>query len=290
MRQSADRAHQAGSAIQIYDENMFRERQHRHRVNLQVRQAYEERRFFLHFQPILDLEQQRLGGAEALLRMRDRDGHEIAASDFFSAIDRIGFQSIIDEWVFGEFVRLCCENECARQLLETEGFAFGLNASPAFLSNPGMADSWLRRLAQAGICPGKIVVELIENPVLLLNQTLIGNLQEMRRAGIRIAVDDFGSGYSNLRHLTKLPVDIVKLDRAFLAELDDSNQRGRVLMTSMIALCRALGYLSLVEGVESAAQDAFLRGTSCHYAQGYYYGKPMPLAELLSLARRYIAA
>lgn len=290
MRQAADRAHQTGSTIEIYEENMFRDRQYRHGVNLLVRQAYDEHRFFLLFQPVFDLEKGRLGGAEALLRIRDRDGHEIAAGEFISAIERIGYQAIIDGWVFGEFVRLCTERESARLLLEQEGFAFGLNASPAFLSTPGMAHSWLRHLDQSGICSSKIVVEIIENPVLLHNQTLIANLQDMRSAGIRIAVDDFGSGYSNLRHLTKLPVDIVKLDRVFLAELDDPNQRGRVLMTSMITLCRALGYLSLVEGVESAEQDAFLRGTSCHFAQGYFYGKPMPLEELLTLAQSCIAA
>ncbi len=285
MRHAAEREHRIGSTIQIYEKNMFRERQHRHRLNLLVRQAFDEHRFFLLFQPVFDLEQERLGGAEALLRIRDRDSYEIAAGDFISAIERIGYQSIIDQWVFGEFVRLCNEEERTHHLLEAEGFAFGLNASPAFLSSPGLAYSWLKRLDQAGIPASKIVVEILESPLLLYNRSLLENLYEMRAAGIRIAVDDFGSGYSNLRHLTKLPVDIVKLDRAFLTDLDDAPDRGRTLVQNMISMSRELGYQPLVEGVETATHDAFVRQCKARYAQGFFYGKPMPLDKLQALAR-----
>jgi EAL domain-containing protein (putative c-di-GMP-specific phosphodiesterase class I) len=111
----------------------------------------------------------------------------------------------------------------------------------------------------------------------------------LRAAGVRIAIDDFGAGYSNLRHLTDLPVDIVKLDRTFLAERNDTARRGETLMRNMINLCRDLGYQSLVEGVETAEQDAFLRDTTCRYAQGYFYAKPMPLEEVLAMIRSFPA-
>jgi EAL domain-containing protein (putative c-di-GMP-specific phosphodiesterase class I) len=111
----------------------------------------------------------------------------------------------------------------------------------------------------------------------------------LRAAGVRIAIDDFGAGYSNLRHLTDLPVDIVKLDRSFLAERKDPARRGEKLMRNMINLCRDLGYQSLVEGVETAEQDAFLRDAKCRYAQGYFYAKPMPIEEVLVMARSFPA-
>jgi EAL domain-containing protein (putative c-di-GMP-specific phosphodiesterase class I) len=111
----------------------------------------------------------------------------------------------------------------------------------------------------------------------------------LRAAGVRIAIDDFGSGYSNLRHLTKLPVDIVKLDRSFLAERDNPEYRGETLMTHLINVCSDLGYRPLVEGVETAEQDAFLRRTHCRYAQGFFYANPMPLEEVLALARNFPA-
>lgn len=290
MREAAEEENRTGASAFVYQATMFHERQQRHQSNLLVRQAYDEKRFFLLFQPVVDFEQGRLSGAEGLLRMRSRDGTVMTAAEFMPAITRIRYQSIIDEWVFGEFLRLCTSEGPARQLLEMEGFALGLNATPAFLSTPGLADRWIERLAAARIPASETVIEIIENPLLLQNETLLQNLRDLRAAGVRIAIDDFGSGYSNLRHLTKLPVDIVKLDRSFLAERNDPEYRGETLMKSMINVCRALGYLPLAEGVETNEQDAFLRRTSCRYAQGFFYAKPMTLEEVLVMARTFPTA
>jgi len=287
MRQAAAQENRSGPAVFIYEEAMFHQRQERNRVNLLVRHAYDENRFFLLFQPVFDLEHERLGGAESLLRMRQPDGTIIPAGEFMSAITRIRYQPLIDEWVLAEFMRLCRGDGPARQLLDIPDFALGLNVTPALLSTPGFAGRWLGQLAASVIPPAELVVEIVENPLLLQSPALLDNLHELRAAGVRIAVDDFGTGYSNLRHLTKLPVDIVKLDRAFLAELDDPPHRGRALLQSMITLCRELGYAPLVEGVETAAQDTFLRDSRSRYAQGYFYGHPMPLDELLTLARSF---
>jgi len=139
-------------------------------------------------------------------------------------------------------------------------------------------------LAAAGVPPQRLVIELVEHPVLWQNPELARNLNELRSGGVRIAVDDFGSGYSNLRHLTRLPVDMVKLDHVFLEEFDDPQQRGRALLLNMIKLCQELGYAPLAEGVETAAQDQLLRQSHCRYAQGYFYGRPVALEKLVALA------
>ena len=287
MRQAAAEENRTGSSTFIYQEAMFHDRQQRHHDNLLVRQAYDEKRFFLLFQPVIDLENGRLGGAEGLLRMRGRDGTSIPACEFMAAITRIRYESILDEWVFGEFMRLSSGEGAGRQLLGMEGFSLGLNATPAFLSTPGFAMRWIDRLASARIPACETVIEIIENPLLLQNEALRRNLEDLRAAGVRIAIDDFGSGYSNLRHLTELPVDIVKLDRTFLAKRHDPAGRGETLMRDMINLCRDLGYQSLVEGVETAEQDAFLRDAQCRYAQGHFYAKPMTLEEVLAMARSF---
>ena len=289
MRHAAAEENRSGSSTFIYEEAMFHARQQRHHDNLLVRQACEEKRFFLLFQPVIDLEHGRLGAAEGLLRMHGRDGSTIPAGEFMAAITRIRYESIIDEWVFGEFIRLSTGDGPGRQLLEMEGFSLGLNATPTFLSTPGFALRWIDRLSSARIPASQTIIEIIENPLLLQNEALQRNLQDLRAAGVRIAIDDFGAGYSNLRHLTDLPVDIVKLDRTFLAERKDPARRGEKLMRNMINLCRDLGYQSLVEGVETAEQDAFLRDAKCRYAQGYFYAKPMPLEEVLVMARSFPA-
>jgi diguanylate cyclase (GGDEF)-like protein len=290
MREAACEENRTGASIFVYQDSMFRERQQRHQTNLLVRQAYEEKRFFLLFQPVIDLEHGGLGGAEGLLRMRGRDGTVVPAAEFMSAITRIRYQSIIDERVFGEFLRLCTDDGPGRELLEMEGFSLGLNATPAFLSTPGLAGRWIERLGHARLLANTMVIEIVENPLLLQNETLLHNLRDLRAAGVRIAIDDFGSGYSNLRHLTKLPIDIVKLDRSFLNERGEPGGRGETLMINTINLCRDLGYLPLVEGVETAEQDAFLRRTNCRYAQGFFYANPMTLEEVLVLARKFTTA
>jgi len=285
MRQADAQEDRDGAAVFIYAEAMFHERQQRHHTNLLVRQAHDENRFFLVFQPVLDLERGGLGGAEALLRIRHRDGSVVSAAGFIGAVSRIRYQLLVDRWVFAEFLRLFGTKGPARPLLDIDGFHPGLNASPSLLSIPGFARSWLGELAAAGIAASRLVIELVETPLLSQNLTLVDNLTELRAGGVYIAVDDFGSGYSNLRHLAKLPIDTVKLDRTFLAELDAPHHRGRPLLQSMINLCRELGYAPLVEGVETAAQDAFVRASQARYAQGYFYSHPLPLDELLTFAR-----
>ncbi len=283
MRKAADDVTRRDPRIVIYDTDMSQDYQKDHQTNLLVRQAYRENSLFLVFQPVVDLKHGCLAGAETLLRLRQRDGRIVAASDFMGAIKRIHYQALIDEWVFAEFIRLCRDGGRARQMLDTPGFFLGLNATPALLSIPGFADRWCGQLASAGIPLSSIVVEVIEDPLLFATPAILDNLKQWHAAGIRIAVDDFGSGYSNLRHLTKLPIDIVKLDRTFLAELEAPPHRGRAVIASIIHLCRDLGYRPHVEGVETAMQDAFLRDTECRYAQGYFYGQPMPPEELLTL-------
>jgi sensor c-di-GMP phosphodiesterase-like protein len=98
-------------------------------------------------------------------------------------------------------------------------------------------------------------------------------------------VDDFGSGYINLRHLIQLKVVIVKFDKAFLSELTTQQSKSRILLPSLISLCHELGYQSLCEGVETSEQVEFLRQTNCRFVQGYFYGKAMPLSEVLALSQ-----
>ena len=270
--------------VYTYHEQMFQERLQLHKTNLLVRQAYSENRFLLRFQPIFDLATNRLVGAETLLRLKQKDGQIVDAEQFISAVPRIRYQASIDEWVFSEFVRQFGERSPGRKLLEIEGFILSLNVTPVFLSAKGFAEKWLTKLSDAGIPHKAIVFEVVESPLLFENKALIENLNQLRASGVRVSVDDFGSGYSNLRHLIRLPVDIVKFDKAFLSELSGQDSKSRVLLPSLITLCHELGYSPMCEGVESSEQVEFLRHTKCRFVQGYFYGKAMPLADVLALS------
>jgi EAL domain-containing protein (putative c-di-GMP-specific phosphodiesterase class I) len=124
----------------------------------------------------------------------------------------------------------------------------------------------------------------VESPLLLSNTALIENLNQVRAAGVRVSVDDFGSGYSNLRHLIQLPVDIVKFDKAFLSELTSEQSKSRTLLPSLLTLCSKLGYSSMCEGVETSEQVEFLSRTKCNFGQGFLYGKALPFSDVLALS------
>jgi len=270
----------------VYREELFLERRQRHRVNLQVRQAFEMRRFLLHFQPIFELTSGRMAGAEALLGMRGPDGEIIGAGAFMPAVERIRHQAAMDEWVFNEVLRLFAPGMPGAKLMETREFILGLNATPAFLSTEGLAEKWLGDLRRAGISPACTAVEVVESPLLHDNEILVANLRRLRADGVGIAIDDFGSGYSNMRHLTQLPVDFVKLDKSFLAELDGEESKARVVLREIIRMCNDLGYRTVCEGVETAVQATFVSENGARYGQGFYYGKPVPLEEVLVLVQQ----
>lgn len=270
--------------VYTYQEQMFQERLEFHKTNLLIRQAYSENRFLLRFQPVYDLTTNSLIGAETLLRLRQKDGEILDAGQFISAIPRIRYQASIDEWVFSEFLRQFGDRSSGRKLLEIKGFMLSVNVTPVFISVKGFAEKWLSKLTNAGIPHHVIVLEVVESPLLLANESLIENLNQLRAAGVRVSVDDFGSGYSNLRHLIQLPVDIVKFDKAFLSELNTNQSKSRILLPSLISLCHELGYQSMCEGVETSEQVEFLSHTKCSFGQGFFYGKAMPLAEVLALS------
>ena len=269
----------------IYREELFLDRQQRHHVNLQVRQAFDQRRFFLLFQPIFDLASGRVAGAEALLGVRGHDGETMGASSFMPAVERIRHQVAMDEWVFAEFLRLFGPGMPGRKLMEDREFLLGLNATPAFLSTEGLAQRWLTDLQRAEIAPASTAIEVVESPLLRENETLLANLRRLRTEGVKIAIDDFGSGYSNLRHLMQLPVDFVKLDKSFVAELDGEESKARVLLRELARLCADLGYRTVCEGVETAVQAAFVSENGVRYGQGFYYGKPASLEQLQAMVQ-----
>lgn len=283
MRHASTQETSPTRGVFTYREELFLDRLQRHRVNLLVRQAFQKKMLSLVFQPVFDVELDRMTGVEALLRMKGSEGEFVEGATFIPAVERIRHQASMDEWVFGEFLRLFSAGMPGRRLFENPEFLVSLNATPAFLSTEGLASKWLDELKRAEISPASIVVEVVENPLLLANDVLLGNLRRMREAGVKIAVDDFGSGYSNLRHLTQLPVDFVKLDKSFLAELDGEESKARLLMREMIGTFNVLGYRAVCEGVETAIQAAFVSASGARYAQGFYYGKAVPLEEVLAL-------
>lgn len=256
-----------------FDDSRLKERRQRHHLHMLVRRAFTRRNFFLLYQPIYDLENDRFAGAEALVRMRDSNGRVLDASEFVPIVANIRHQACLDELVFAEFLRHIASNDAARCLMASNAFTFTLNASPDSFCTPRLAEQWLEQIDSAGLSPGHLIVELVEHPAANENHSLTENLRILREAGVLVCLDDFGLGYSNLNRLSSLPIDMVKFERSLVAEFDRPDGRGHIFLPPLVGICRDLGLITVAEGIETEAQESFARASGCQLAQGYYYGK-----------------
>jgi EAL domain-containing protein (putative c-di-GMP-specific phosphodiesterase class I) len=162
-------------------------------------------------------------------------------------------------------------------------FYFSHNVTPGVISRPDFDNHFLKQIIESKVPPSSLQIEITEQALLPDNQFVFENITEMRRAGIKIALDDFGMGTSNLWIITKYPVDVIKIDRTFLQGIIPRNNSLNSLLSSITDIAKNFGCTMIAEGVEQPVQSEQLINLGCTYAQGYLYGKPMPLNELQAL-------
>ncbi|GIX34204.1 MAG: diguanylate cyclase [Lysobacterales bacterium] len=245
----------------------------------ELRSALAEERFTLVYQPQWRLADGVLVGVEALLRWQRSPGDWVSAAEFITAAEDSG--QIIP---VGAFV---LERACAEQrVLAQAGFdvPVSVNLSVRQLQDPGFLRMVEEALRKTGLPPERLELEVTES-MLIGGEGPMDLIRELRRRGVRVAVDDFGTGHSSLARLRELPADRLKIDRAFVVELD-LRREARVICELVVKLGHALGLRVVAEGVERATQDALLRELGCDEVQGFFYGRPVPLTELLASLRR----
>lgn len=279
---SRSRSFMAHQKAVVYSDKSSRTKKKSSRINLLVRQAYGEKRFSLFFQPLIDLKTKAVVGCEALLRMRDNQGKLFEAARFMPAVSRIRYHTKLDRWVFSEILKTYKSNQALRDLMEKARLTISMNCDPETLTERGLAYEWLKNIERSGFDPRNLVVEVVENPFIFENAEIAKNLNLLQVEKVRIAIDDFGSGYSNLKHLSGLSFDIVKFDRGFMSNFAGAASRQGILLKSMLNLCSELGLVTICEGVETQAHAEFLGSMGCNIAQGYFYGKPTALGGFLA--------
>ncbi len=226
--------------------------------------------FSLHLQPIVALSTSEVEGYEALLRWNHPD-HGLMRPDRFADVlvaEKIGLR--IQEHVL-ELALLC---------LRDQGDRIGMlsvNFTAAQLSGPRAARRVLDRLAHHGVPPSSLCVEVTEGVMLdRAADTILATLRALHEAGVCIALDDFGTGFASLVHLREMPVDRIKIDRSFVAGIDEHDGGTLAIVRAIIGLGRGLGKLVVAEGIETEAQAHRLRQLGCQLGQGYLYGRPAP--------------
>ena len=153
-----------------------------------------------------------------------------------------------------------------------------MNVSAKQMRAPDFVDRVKIMIAENGIPPGCVKLELTESAILEDVDGTIGKMRELRRFGIGFAIDDFGTGYSSLQYLQRLPLDELKIDQSFVRGLGEDSSSAAIVR-AIIAMAKALGLETIAEGVETSTQREFLRTNGCRNYQGYYFGKPVPIEE-----------
>ena len=228
-------------------------------------------------QPVWDLTEHRASGFEALARWTRPDGTKVSPADFIAAAELSDLVIELDNFVMMSAAKTIAGWNAVH---DTE-FSIAVNVSGRHLLTRRVIDDVRHALEVTGLRPDLLVIEITETVVLTDLEIATGHLAELRGLGVRIAIDDFGSGYTSLVHLRTLPADILKIDRAFINELD--TVEGRSLMKLLIEAAHTLDLGVVAEGVETLQQLQRLEQLHCDEVQGYYLGRPMPVAEADSL-------
>ena len=223
------------------------------------------------FQPIVDLATRRITAAEALIRMRHPEHGLLAPDQFLDAARDQGRMPEFDRWVL---------HQACAQAAVWPTLAVSVNMSAEYLTSGTVVRDVTAALAANRLPGTTLVVEVTETALVADLDAAAATLAELRALGVRVALDDFGTGYSSLSYLRALPVDILKIDRSFVQDLDTGDAR---LLTAVVAMAGSLGLTSVAEGVEHESQAVALREMHCERAQGYLFARPMPADELTRL-------
>ncbi len=240
-----------------------------------LRRSLHEDDFELAYQPIVDMHTGRLAAVEALIRWRQSDGSELMPGDFIAAAEASGLIHQIGEWVIREACRQ--HEKWAHEGMPAVRIA--INVSPVQFRSAEFRDRLLAAMRHSTVDPGMLELEVTESTVMSHAEESTRTIRWLKEMGLKIALDDFGTGYSSLSQLAQLPIDKLKVDRAFVSHID-SDPRSLAIAETVLALGQKLGVEVVAEGIESRAAMNLLRDRGCGLGQGYLIGSPMRPQQL----------
>ncbi|HXF80923.1 MAG TPA: EAL domain-containing protein, partial [Usitatibacter sp.] len=268
------------NTFRLFSAELAQRRAQRIQVETALRRALKNGELELHYQPIVDTSSGAVRSVEALLRWHDPERGLMLPAGFIPLAEESGLGHAIGHWVMEAACRQVRSWRDAGVPL-----AVSVNLSAGQLRDTSMVGDLKRVLARTGCEPAWLQLEITETSMVRDVEGASVVLAKLRTLGVRVAIDDFGTGFSSLSHLRHLPVDVLKIDRAFVADIDAPRKRGEnaggaAIASAVIGLARGLGLKVVAEGVEKRSQLNFLAREGCDAAQGYLLCPPMPVAEL----------
>ena len=264
-----------GNSYHIFDENMRGMNDRRLLLETKLHKALRKDIFELHYQPKMNIQHDRIEGAEALIRWYDEEqGQNMSPDEFIPFAEQCGLISSIGRWVLRNV------SLQIKQWSDTYGIDYrvAVNISPIHMAEQDFVEQVRTIIKETGVNPQHLEIEITEMSMLDYNEELILKIKEIKEIGITFAIDDFGTGYSSLSYLREVPVDALKIDRTFIQNLT-KDQSGIEMVSAIISLAHALNLHVVAEGVEQEQELQILKELNCEYVQGYYYSKPLNVTD-----------
>ncbi|PIK69384.1 bifunctional diguanylate cyclase/phosphodiesterase, partial [Methylobacterium frigidaeris] len=261
------------STFRLYDPGMDEAVAEQHGLELDLRLGLERGEFELHYQPIVTAAERRVVCREALVRWRHPTRGLVAPAAFIPLAEATGLIDRLGTWILR---RACCDAAGW-----ADGTRVAVNVSAAQVRHGLLIAAVQSALRESGLAADRLEIEITES--LLIDSEAADLLLALRRHGVRIALDDFGTGYSSLSYLRRFPFDAIKIDRSFIADIADPDTAA--IVRAVVGIAAQLGATITAEGIETEAQLAAVRQEGCTEAQGYLFGRPVPLEDGLTPAQ-----
>lgn len=236
-----------------------------------LREGLERRSFLLFYQPQVDPRSGRVHGVEALLRWRHPELGVLSPGEFIAVLEETGLIVAVERWA----LESACAQLAAWHAAGQADLHLSVNLSSRQFADPDFVPQLGQTLARHGISPGRLEVEITESTLMQHGRQTLSALQALKDLGVRIAVDDFGVGYSSLSYLRRFAIDTLKIDRSFVRDLPE-DEDAAAIVRAITGLGSALRLRMIAEGVETAAQRDFLQALDCGLMQGFLYSRPLP--------------
>ena len=267
-----------GGVHRFFEREMDRQAQRRRDMELDLRRAFANGEFELHYQPLVDVATDRISGFESLLRWRHPEKGMISPAEFIPVAEDIGLIVSIGEWVLRE--------ACTEAVKWPSEIKVAVNLSPVQFRSRNLVQVVISALAQSGLSPNRLELEITESLFLAETEANIAILHQLRELGVRISMDDFGTGYSSLSYLRSFPFDKIKIDRSFVKDLAKRSDCVAIVR-AISGLGRSLNITTTAEGVETIDQLDWLRAEGCNQVQGFLFSPAKPASEVDALLLRF---